>query len=326
MNELTRRERLELILTYYILWKIKQTPRVVRRVIRYAQPITKVSGLQSLAGSSIADLGTKDHDLLTNRNLDANHLQYLLIDGTRAMTGDFDVATYDVKFNDCLIRNTAPNVLEVTNLAETAFRSMKVSVIYAAEFSGFYDTNMIFGTKAAAGANCKFNTYHGGLQTCAELVSLGLNNGAFRIQRAGDITLLAGKHLAAAGAGSHIGSVAQPFSLGYIAELIAASYVYSSIIGADGDTHFQYTAGSDILAVVDGTDVFYTYPTGIQMEANMLVDCQSNGGELHPARVSNSAEPTPSVHELQIWRDPDDNKTYLIYNDTDEGVRKVEMT
>lgn len=47
---------------------------------------------------------------------------------------------------------------------------------------------------------------------------------------------------------------------------------------------------------------------------------------LEPPRESASAQPTPSVGELKVWRDPDDNKTYLIYNDTDEGVRKVEMT
>lgn len=45
-----------------------------------------------------------------------------------------------------------------------------------------------------------------------------------------------------------------------------------------------------------------------------------------PPRESASAQPTPSVGELKVWRDPDDNKTYLIYNDTDEGVRKVELT
>ena len=48
--------------------------------------------------------------------------------------------------------------------------------------------------------------------------------------------------------------------------------------------------------------------------------------EFHPPRVSQSAQPTPSVGELMVWRDTDDNKTYLVYNDTDEGVRKTEMT
>jgi len=50
------------------------------------------------------------------------------------------------------------------------------------------------------------------------------------------------------------------------------------------------------------------------------------GGEFHITRESASAQPTPAVGELKVWRDPDDNKTYLIYNDTNEGVRKVEMT
>ena len=41
----------------------------------------------------------------------------------------------------------------------------------------------------------RFQTLYGGTQTCAELVSLGPNNGVFRIQRAGNITGLAGKAL-----------------------------------------------------------------------------------------------------------------------------------
>jgi len=53
----------------------------------------------------------------------------------------------------------------------------------------------------------------------------------------------------------------------------------------------------------------------------------------YPRRISQSAEPVNGtgatqidVDELLVWRDPDDNKTYLVYNDTDEGVRKAEMT
>ena len=43
-------------------------------------------------------------------------------------------------------------------------------------------------------------------------------------------------------------------------------------------------------------------------------------------RQSASAQITPVVGHLEVWRDPDDNKTYLIYTDEDEGIRKVEMT
>jgi photosystem II stability/assembly factor-like uncharacterized protein len=46
----------------------------------------------------------------------------------------------------------------------------------------------------------------------------------------------------------------------------------------------------------------------------------------YPVRLSQSAQPTPATGELIMWRDPDDNKTYMVYQDTDEGTRKVELT
>ena len=52
---------------------------------------------------------------------------------------------------------------------------------------------------------------------------------------------------------------------------------------------------------------------------------QANIAVFIPRRLSQSAQPTPAVGEIIIWRDTDDNKTYLVYNDTDEGVRKVEL-
>lgn len=45
----------------------------------------------------------------------------------------------------------------------------------------------------------------------------------------------------------------------------------------------------------------------------------------YPVRLSQSAQPTPDTGELVVWRDPDDNKTYLVYQDTTEGTRKVEL-
>lgn len=85
----------------------------------------------------------------------------------------------------------------------------------------------------------------------------------------GNLTLLAGKHLLTTGTESTIGSVAQSFSYGYISRLIAAAYVYTALVGIDSDTNFYFTSGSDILAVVDGTDVLYIYPDGITFEDGM---------------------------------------------------------
>ena len=64
----------------------------------------------------------------------------------------------------------------------------------------------------------------------------------------------------------------------------------------------------------------------VQMAAAKSVDCATNGGYLKPRRVSQSAQPTPDTAELLVWRDTDDNKTYLVYEDPDVGTRKVEMT
>jgi len=63
-----------------------------------------------------------------------------------------------------------------------------------------------------------------------------------------------------------------------------------------------------------------------QAAAGVDIDCYTNGAYLKPRRVSQSAIPTPDANELMIWRDSDDSKTYLVYNDVDEGVRSVEMT
>lgn len=51
-----------------------------------------------------------------------------------------------------------------------------------------------------------------------------------------------------------------------------------------------------------------------------------SAGYFKPRRLSQSAEPTPESGELLVWRDTDDDKTYIIFNDPDVGVRKVELS
>jgi hypothetical protein len=114
-------------------------------------------------------------------------------------------------------------------------------------------------------------------------------------------------------------------------------YIYDFLhyyIGGDSsasirDNSFMY--GRDTLGS-DGTNY------GIHVESNSIYESfgtqtitvtkedDKSDYTFYIKRTSASAEPTPEVGELRIWRDPDDNKTYLIYNDTDEGVRKVELT
>jgi len=51
--------------------------------------------LDTPADISIADLGTKDHDLLDGL-LDDDHTQYLRTDGSRALTGDWNFGNYEI--------------------------------------------------------------------------------------------------------------------------------------------------------------------------------------------------------------------------------------
>ena len=85
--------------------------------------------------------------------------------------------------------------------------------------------------------------------------------------------------------------------------------------------------GAQSTGVRIGTSTDYTF-----ISKTGDVNFGGTGG-FYPRRVSQSAEPTNGtgstqidVGEMIIWRNPDDNKTYFMYNDTDEGVRKVEMT
>lgn len=70
----------------------------------------------------------------------------------------------------------------------------------------------------------------------------------------------------------------------------------------------------------------WTVTGDVTFSSGSDVDCSTNGAYLKPRRLSQSAQPTPDSGELLVWRDTDDSKTYLVYNDPDEGVRKVEMT
>ena len=47
---------------------------------------------------------------------------------------------------------------------------------------------------------------------------------------------------------------------------------------------------------------------------------------LYPDRVSSTTQPTPNIGELMIWHDSGNGKVYLLYRDTDEGIKSVELT
>ena len=88
-------------------------------------------------------------------------------------------------------------------------------------------------------------------------------------------------------------------------------------------SHSGLTIAANTLSAVAG---MLTINTHVQVAAAQALDCATNGAYLKPRRLSQSAQPTPDTGELLIWRDSDDNKTYMVYEDADGGTRKVEMT
>lgn len=99
------------------------------------------------------------------------------------------------------------------------------------------------------------------------------------------------------------------------------------------DGTYRYFSRTELFPPGAGVTPFVEVKAAaVEIKADMIidaakdVDCHTNGAYLKPRRVSQSTIPTPDANELMIWRDSDDNKTYLVYNDEDEGVRSVEMT
>jgi len=91
-----------------------------------------------------------------------------------------------------------------------------------------------------------------------------------------------------------------------------------------------------VSTVATGTSPFQIASTTVTNNLNAdLLDGQhgsfySSTGHVHdvisPRRISQSSQPTPAVGELILWRDTDDDRTYLLYNDVDVGIRSIELT
>lgn len=235
--------RMQRLLVAYLLWELSK-PRVIRKVVRHMHAPAQAFSAGDLAGASIADLGTKDHDLLDGLT-DDDHTQYLLVNGTRAMTGNLTIGAYKLVTTNCMLYETDSLTLSIVNLADTAYRSLKVYTLYAVEFQGT-DTNSIIASRGVNGADFSFVNRH----ASAWWTVAKMDDDWFEIPRGGNIILLAGKS----------------------------------------------------------------------------VDAYTNAGYMKPRRLSQSEQPTPQTGETLIWRDTDDDKTYLVYEDPDLGTRKSELT
>jgi len=70
---------------------------------------------------------------------------------------------------------------------------------------------------------------------------------------------------------------------------------------------------------LDGVDTVYA----IHVENGIVAF--GSGGYFNPPRYAASTQPGIGDGQLCIWRDTDDGKIYLIYDDADSGAKKIEL-
>jgi hypothetical protein len=102
----------------------------------------------------------------------------------------------------------------------------------------------------------------------------------------------------------------------------AMAFYVTDVGDAVPDTYMRLDGAGETIDLLKTVDA----QADIRMAAGMDVDCYTYGGYLKPRRVSQAARPVPDTGELLVWRDTDDDKTYLVYEDPDVGTRQVEMT
>jgi len=101
-----------------------------------------------------------------------------------------------------------------------------------------------------------------------------------------------------------------------------------SIANAASSLVIQSHTGAAFVDTLESKAGVCTIPRAgdITMLAAKSLDCVTNAAYFKPARESNVAQPAGVANELFIWHDSGNSKVYLMYNDTTEGVKKVELT
>ena len=95
---------------------------------------------------------------------------------------------------------------------------------------------------------------------------------------------------------------------------------------ADTDDYLVFSTDSDVPHIkTAGSSNLHVEPDGGTTEFTGTVDLATQSAPFLPRRVSQADQPVPASGEILIWRDTDDDKTYLVYTDPDLGARTVEL-
>lgn len=126
---------------------------------------------------------------------DVQYPNALLLDGTRAMTGNLDLDTNKLLFKDILLKQVSISDMYLTDRAtETLSRNLRLGTMYVYGGITGLGTALAFYTRNANGSSWAFYARDHDIATfveCARLLSA--SEPEFGISRAGDITQLLGK-------------------------------------------------------------------------------------------------------------------------------------
>lgn len=136
-------------------------------------------------------------------------------------------------------------------------------------------------------------------------------------------------------------SATYPYPDRIVFDMAASPSSCRILMAEDATNSFGCGVSADAKWGFDGTNLLYTLTSGaLRVGDNTDYSQMSNGGDVsfggaggfYPRRVSQSAEPANGTGSTQIdvgeqifWHDTDDGKVYLMYNDTDTGVVKIEL-
>lgn len=104
------------------------------------------------------------------------------------------------------------------------------------------------------------------------------------------------------------------------------SGLFSSRNVADCSVAFRAGVTEVARMSVNTLDFAISRAGDITFLAGKSLDAYANAGYVKIRRLSQSEQPTPEEGEILLWRDTDDDTTYLMYEDVDVGTRKVQLT
>lgn len=229
-------------------------------------------------GRMVIDPADLDNRYYTQSAADLLFEEFLKLDGSKEMAAH-------ILFDTHLTYNLASSAKK---LSSTWIRTIQYATLLA------YSSSAAFRARNASGGSVAFQTLYGGIQSCARLISLASNNGAFEIPRAGDITFLDGKSIETAHATNN-----ELFFKGYIG---STPYTLATM----KNNEFTINSAGDIIpSSLHGEDLGSASKQWRAMFCNIaLID----------ERIRLSPETTPaSAAEGDIYYDVSANKL-KVYN------------